>query len=429
MTTVLIIIGAALLFFALIMASIALHEVGHMVPAKLFGVKVTQYFVGFGKTLWSRRRGETEYGFKAIPLGGYVRLVGMYPPGKPHPGKVGPVTRLADMAREFEYEDITPADDGRLFHQKKTWQKLIIMAGGPAMNVLLAFLIIGGVNAIHGQYRPQLTVEQVSECVVPLARATRTCQPGDPRTPAAIMGFKPGDRVVSFNGHQPKTWDEFSSLIRDNRGAAATVVVYRNGQDVTLPTTPTVVTGVRDKLNPSRTIEAGFLGVTPTYQQVRGGPLTTTQDMWLMTKQSVVGLMNFPVKVWNVAADMITGKPRDANGPMSIVGASRAAGEIAATDRLPLGERIAGWFMLLGSVNLFVALFNLVPLTPLDGGHMAGALYEGARRRLAKLIGRPDPGHFDTAKLLPVAYGVGAFLVVSGAVLVVADIFSPVKLF
>ena len=139
--------------------------------------------------------------------------------------------------------------------------------------------------------------------------------------------------------------------------------------------------------------------------------------------------MNFPVKVWNVAADMITGKPRDANGPMSIVGASRAAGEIAATDRLPLGERIAGWFMLLGSVNLFVALFNLVPLTPLDGGHMAGALYEGARRRLAKLIGRPDPGHFDTAKLLPVAYGVGAFLVVSGAVLVVADIFSPVKLF
>ena len=293
--TVVIIIASALLFFALIMASIALHEVGHMVPAKLFGVKVSQYFVGFGKTLWSRRRGETEYGFKAIPLGGYVRMVGMYPPAKQHEGRVGAVTRLADAAREVEYDDITAADDGRLFHQK-TWQKLIIMFGGPLMNILLAFLIIGGVNAIHGQYRAQLEVATVSECVVPAGRADRTCQPGDAVAPSAAMGIRVGDRIVSFNGTRPATWDQFSELIRDNRDQPATVVVERAGQQVTLPTAPTLITGVSDKLNPSRTVEAGFLGVGPSYELQTTGPVGTAQDIWLMTKQSAVGLANFPVR-------------------------------------------------------------------------------------------------------------------------------------
>lgn len=427
--TALVIIASAILFFALIMASIALHEVGHMVPAKIFGVKVSQYFVGFGRTLWSRTRGETEYGFKVIPLGGYVRLVGMYPPAKAHPGRVGPVTRLADAAREAEYEFITPADDGRLFHQKKTWQKLVIMFGGPFMNLLLAFLIIGGVNAVHGQYRPKLEVATVSQCVVPVSRADRTCQPGDPIAPSERMGIRVGDRIVSFNGVVPSDWVEFSSLIRANLDRPATVVVERDGQRVTLPTTPTMITGVSDRLNPSRTIEAGFLGVGPTYQRETTGPVGTAQDIWLMTRQSVVGLVNFPVKTWNVAVDLVTGKPRDVTGPMSIVGASRTAGEITVEGSIPAGDRVASWFMMLGSVNLFVALLNLVPLLPLDGGHMAGAVYEGLRRWWARVRGRPDPGHVDTAKLLPVAYLVGAFLVLAGGVLIIADIFSPMQLF
>ncbi|MGA4669817.1 M50 family metallopeptidase [Propionibacteriaceae bacterium Y1923] len=427
--TVLIIVVSAIGFFALIMASIALHEVGHMVPAKLFGVKVTQYFVGFGKTLWSRRRGETEYGVKAVPLGGYVKLVGMYPPGKQHQTRPGPITRLADYAREAEYYDITPADDGRLFHQKKTWQKLVIMFGGPFMNLLLAFLIIGSVNAVHGQYRAQLEVATVSECVVPVTRADRTCQPDDPVAPAAQMGMEPGDRIVSFNGVAPKTWDEFSELIRDNRDRPATVVVVRDGETVTLPTVPTMITGLSDKLNPTRTVEVGFLGVGPTYELQTTGPIGTGQDLWLMTKQSVVGLANFPVKVWNVAADLLTGQPRDINGPMSIVGASRTAGEITVEESIPVNDRVASWFMMLGSVNLFVALLNLVPLMPLDGGHIAGALWEGLRRWWAKVRGREDPGHVDTAKMLPVAYLVGGFLVLAGAVLIIADIVSPMELF
>ena len=425
--TVVVIVAMAILFFALIMASIALHEVGHLVPAKLFGVKVTQYFVGFGKTLWSRTKGGTEYGVKAIPLGGYVRLVGMYPPGKP--GRVRWLSRMADDARAAEAEDIRPEDDGTLFYQKKTWQKLIIMFGGPAMNLILAFLIFLSINLFHGQYRPQLEVAAVSDCMIPASRAERTCQASDPVTPAKQAGIQAGDTIVSFNGTRVDEWLDLGDLIRANRDAAATIVVDRAGSQVTLPTVNTVITGVPDRLDPGKTIEAGFLGVTPAYALVHSGPITTVKDMWLMTKQSVTALASFPVKVWNVGYDLVTGKPRDVNGPISIVGASRVAGEIAVNENIPLGDRIATWFSLLGSVNLFVALLNLVPLVPLDGGHMAGAIYEWLKRRIARLLGRPDPGYADTAKLLPVVYLVGGFLLIAGIVLILADIITPLKIF
>src|SRR5918992_2020074 len=168
----LIYLAAAIGFFALVMASIALHEIGHLVPGKLFDVKTTQYFVGFGRTLWSRRKGETEYGVKMIPLGGYVRFVGMYPPSKNRPGQVraartGIFQAMADNARAAEWEAIRPSDDGRLFYQKKSWQKLIIMAGGPVMNLLLAFAILLGVSMTYGVYRAEMTIHRGQECIVP----------------------------------------------------------------------------------------------------------------------------------------------------------------------------------------------------------------------------------------------------------------------
>ena len=159
----LIYLAGAVLFFALVMASIALHEIGHLVPGKLFDVKTTEYFIGFGRTLWSRRRGETEYGVKAIPVGGYVRLIGMFPPAKDRPGQIraystGPFRALADNARAAEWSTISAADEGRLFYQKPFWQKLIIMASGPTMNILLAFVILLGVSASYGVYRSQLAI-------------------------------------------------------------------------------------------------------------------------------------------------------------------------------------------------------------------------------------------------------------------------------
>ncbi len=430
--TILVIVAAAVTFFALVMASVALHELGHLLPGKLFGIKVSRYFVGFGRTLWSTKRGETEYGLKLLPMGGYVRLEGMFPPaGKAgdKPSKPNPFTRLADAAREAEYETITPADDGRLFYQKKTWQKVIVMAGGITMNLLLAFVILLGVNVLHGQYEPTLTIAMVNDCVIPQSRTAEACTTGDPVSPAKAAGVHVGDVVVSFNGTPVSNWDSVSKLIRANGAGTASIVVRRDGQLLTLPTVHTIVTGVPDTLDPSKTVEAGFLGVSPDEHLVRLGPLATATDMWSMTKQSVVALGTLPVKVWNVLTGMIQGKQRDANSPISIVGASIVAGEIAGSSSLGLGDKLATWFTLLGSLNLFVGLLNLVPLLPFDGGHIAGALYEGARRLVARVAHRRDPGPVDTAKMLPVAYVVGAFLAVAGVVLVLADVISPVTLF
>lgn len=427
--TTLAIIALAVLFFALIMLSIALHEVGHLVPAKIFGVKVTQYFVGFGPSLWSRKLGETEYGVKAIPLGGYVRLIGMYPPERLSARPKGWLTRLADQARSYEYEEITPADDGRLLYQKPVWQRVVVMLGGPAMNVALAFLIFFGINLFHGTYQPTLEVARVTDCVIPQGREPAECLESDPPTPAAAAGVQEGDMLVSFNGHELTGWSQMVDLIRLNRDRGATLVVERDGRAITLPTVNTVLNHVPDRLDPTKLVEAGFLGVAPTSQLTRTGPVGTVAQMWDMTRMSVVALASFPVRVYNVAADLVTGQPRDINSPISIVGASRVAGELGVAEEIPAADRVASWMSLLGSVNLFVALLNLVPLPPLDGGHIAAALYDGLRRAWARVRRRPTPAPADTAKLLPVVYAVGGFLLIGGAVLILADIVSPIQLF
>jgi membrane-associated protease RseP (regulator of RpoE activity) len=423
----------AVVFFALVMASIALHEIGHLVPGKIFDVKTTQYFVGFGKTIWSRQVGETEFGFKAVPLGGYVRFVGMYPPAKDRPDQVrsartGIFQSLADSARAAEWETIRPEDDGRLFYQKATWQKLIIMAGGPTMNLLLAFLILLGVSATYGVNRTQLTVNRVQECIVAVGEATNDCT-GKPKTPAYQSGIQPGDTIVAFNGQPVSSWDEMSVLIRANLDRPAQVTVRRDGQTVQLARVDTVITGVADRWDPGKRVAAGFFGVEPVVQRERGGPIVVLGDMWTMAEQTGHALIAFPAKVYHTAATLIMGKPRDIYGPMSIVGASRAAGEVASTDRIGAPDKVATMFVLLGSVNLFVALFNFIPLLPLDGGHILGALYEGLKRLLARLRGRPDPGYVDTAKMLPVAYAVGGLILVSGIVLILADLIDPIRLF
>jgi membrane-associated protease RseP (regulator of RpoE activity) len=426
-------LGGAILFFVLVMASIGLHEIGHLVPGKLFGVKTTQYFVGFGRTVWSRRRGETEYGIKAIPLGGYVRFVGMFPPSKERPGQVragrtGLFQSMADNARAAEYVDILPEDEGRLFYQKKPWQKLIIMAGGPLMNVALAFLILLTVAATYGVNRATLTVATVPECIVAADATDRSCA-GQPASPAARSGIQPGDTIVAFNGSPVESWVEMSDAIRANLDATAAITVLRDGQRVELAPVNTVITGVPDRYDPGKRVAAGFFGVQPVVERQRGGPVAVVQDMWGMTKQTAVALAAFPAKVYYTAYNLVTGKPRDVYGPMSILGASRAAGEIASTDQIGASAKVASLFTVLGSVNLFVALFNFVPLLPLDGGHIVGALYEGLKRGLARLFRRPDPGHVDTAKMLPVAYLVGSVIAVSGVVLILADIIDPIRLF
>ena len=414
---------AGLGFFALIMASIALHEVGHLVPAKLFGVKVPMYFVGFGKRIWSFRRGETEYGIKWLLLGGYVRLVGMYPPGDA--GRKGRLAEWADEAREAERDDITETDirAGRLFYQKKTWQKLVIMAGGPVMNILLAFFIFLGINLTYGQQQQTLSIATVTDCLSPAPAACVA-------PPAKQAGIQVGDTVVALNGTSVTSWRDLVVLVRAEGQGPLTFTVDRPGQGrITLPTVHGVLRQVADLNDPTKTVTAGFAGMSSGVATVKVGPVGTAEGMWTMTTQSVSALITFPQKVFTTGYDLVTGKPRDVTGPISVVGASVVASEIATTNQLTLGSRIASYFSLLGAVNLFVAILNLVPLLPFDGGHIAGALWEALRRALARLFRRPAYGFFDTARLLPVAYVVGAFLAIAGLILVVADIVSPIRVF
>ncbi|MEU8226775.1 RIP metalloprotease [Kribbella sp. NPDC048915] len=432
--SVLLTVLGIVLFVAGVLISVALHELGHMLPAKAFGMKVTQFFVGFGRTLWSTKRGETEYGIKAIPAGGFVRIIGMMPPAKGQdPTKVrkantGPIQSMVENARSAEYETISPEDNGRLFYQKVWWKKLIVMASGPLVNVLIAAVLFTGLFTLYGARVPQTTIATVTDCVIPADQATpdRKCQDGDKVSPAKQAGFQIGDRIVSFNGTEITSWDQLTPLIRANTDQAATIVVERNGEQKTLRTT-TIINQVQDTPGSDKFVSVGFLGVSPENKLERQSVGYAFDQMGTYTVATVQALGRFPEKLVGVAKS-IAGGQRDQDSPMSVVGASRVAGEIASSD-LDVGAKGASLVMLLASLNLFLALFNFIPLLPLDGGHMIGAIWEGIRRGFAKLFGRPDPGYVDVAKLLPIAYVAASVIVVMGVLLVIADIVNPIKLF
>lgn len=419
-------------FLVGVAASIALHEVGHMWPAKRFGVKVTQYFVGFGRTLWSVKRGETEYGLKAIPLGGYVKLVGMLPPARgadPHElrkADTGLFSQLISDARHAEYEHVTDDDLDRLFYRKPWWQKLIVMAGGPMVNVAISAVLFAVLIAGFGIDEPTTTVNAVADCAISDAEAGRACTDADPITPARKIGLQPGDRIVTFNGRPVETWDEVTSFIRANGDRVATFGIERDGSHLEMSVATTVI--ARASIDdPKKTQKVGFLGVEPKFEPVRHGLPTVGTVMWGYTKATVDVIVHLPQRMVDVAKAAV-GAPRKANGPISVVGASRVAGELVTIDDPTWRERSVRIIGLLASLNLFLALFNFVPLLPLDGGHIAGALWEAVRRGWAKVRGRPDPGYVDVARMLPVAYGVGALLLVMGVLLIYADIVNPVRL-
>lgn len=436
MTTVLMYTLGVLLFVVGVAASIGLHELGHLVPGKLFDVKVTQYFVGFGRTLWSRRRGETEYGVKAVPLGGYVKLVGMLPPGPrrdpeaPAPRERGVFAQLMSDARAAEYELVEEGDEDRLFYKLTWWKKIVIMVSGVMTNLVIAFLLFAVVFMGHGVPELTPTISKVAECVVaydPSVTTERACRPADPATPAKKAGLRSGDRLVSFNGAPISTWDQAQKAIRENQGGAATIVVERDGRRVTTTTNTTV--SARPTGSDQKTLtKVGFLGVTPSAAFVRQGPGFVVSTMANGTWQTVKALGTMPVKLYHVARAALGLEKRDVNGPMSVVGAGRVAGEVASLDTTPLSARFFDLLLLLAGLNLFLGMFNLVPLPPLDGGPIATTLFEAVRRGIARLRHKPDPGFVDSAKLLPVTYVMAGVILVASLVLIYADIVAPVAL-
>ena len=451
MTGLYYILGVVI-FAAAILASIGLHELGHMIPAKAFGGKVTQYFIGFGPTLWSTRKGETEYGVKAIPLGGYVKIVGMLPPGaaeladevsvdaqgnqvvKVRKSNTGMFTQLISDARAAEWETITPEDSDRLFYKMTWWKKVVVMAGGPTVNILIAFFIFWGVFGLYGQHTIEPNagapvIEDVSQCVIPYADEGRACTAKDPASPAVQAGLQPGDVVTSFNGTPVTGWDQFRDLIRSNEDGEAVIGYERNGQELTGTTSTTVE--ARPTSGTDLTLhQVGFLGVTPTSHPVvvTGGPVYTVEQMGHMAVQTVQALATLPVKVWGVAEAIVGAKERAIDSPVSIVGGGRLAGETVSHQGFPFTEKAVFLLMLIAGFNFFIGMFNFIPLLPLDGGHIAGALWEALRRSWARLRGRPDPGYVDVARLLPIAYVVASCLLIMGVVLIVGDLVVPLHL-
>ncbi|MRJ76926.1 PDZ domain-containing protein [Aeromicrobium sp. SMF47] len=415
-----------------VVLSIALHELGHMYPAKKFGIKVTQFFVGFGNTVWSTKRGETEFGIKSIPLGGYVKLVGMLPPAKgddPHEVRktnTGMFTQLISDAREAEYEHVEDKDLDRLFYRKPWWQKLIVMSGGPIVNIIIAVILFAVVFMGFGALTPTTTVQTVSDCAISDTEAGRTCKPSDPETPASKAGLQPGDTITAFNGTRVDSWETLSRLIRSNGADRATIDWERDGRDMSA-TVSTSVLARADLDDPTKTVEVGFLGVSPTEQMDRKGPGYVVDVMGDYVVGTAKAIWHLPSRMVDVTKAAF-GAERDAEGPISVVGASRVAGESFTIDDPTWSERAQRVLVLLAGLNLFLAMFNFIPLLPLDGGHIAGALWEAIRRGIAKLRGRPDPGFVDVAKMLPVAYGVGALLMLMSVILIYADIVNPVSL-
>lgn len=426
--------------------SIGLHEAGHLIPAKLFGVKVTQYMIGFGKTLWSRRRGETEYGVKAIPLGGYVAMIGMYPPAKsgatPRESTTGFLNTMVQEGREASAETIGEGDDARTFYRLPMWKKIVIMLGGPFMNLVLAFVFFGIVLTGFGIPQYTTTVGAVSECLIPATSDATECTANDPAAPGAEAGLVPGDRIVSVDGTAMTSWQQVRDTVSAAPGRALTVLIERGGPDgataqQTLTVTPAETQRVALDAN-GRVLRgadgepvletAGMIGVSPT-SEITQQPITAVPafvgDNIASVTQIILHLPQRMVDVWNAAFGP---EERQVDGPISVVGVGRLAGEIVSMDQAPVAAKAQTMFGLLGSLNVALFVFNLVPLMPLDGGHIAGALYEGLKRGWAKLRRRPDPGPIDTAKMVPVTFVVVIVLGAMSLLLMYADIVKPISL-
>jgi membrane-associated protease RseP (regulator of RpoE activity) len=442
------------LVFAIgLLLSIALHEIGHMVPAKRFGVKVTQYMVGFGPTVWSRKRGDTEYGLKGIPLGGYIRMIGMVPPRAD--GKVSRwPRRMATAVEEFRATsraEVDPADQDREFYRLTPGKKMIVMLGGPTMNLVIYLVLTVVVLTALGKPHDDATttVGSVYECVVPATSpdaGTDVCPATAPAAPA-FKALQLGDKIVSINGVPMASWDAATKVIEASPGKPLSMTVERKGVDVAVTITPVRNVKYVDG-STTKTHEAGFIGVSPTDHHYYK-PVTLTAIPGEVGTQIRTGwdrLMQYPARIGDLFGTVFEGKKRNLNSAIGVVGISRLSGDFARSDLLNAEDKLYTLISLLASVNLLLFFFNLLPLLPLDGGHVAGAMVEGVKRGKARLALRRNPYpvgpdgvpidgvrarrliFVDTAQMLPVMYAVGSLILVLTLLTLYADIVDPVNL-
>ena len=389
------------IFLVALLFSVMLHETGHFVMAKKFGMKVTRYFVGFGPTLWSTRRGETEYGIKALPFGGFVKIIGMH--------------SLDDV------DD--PADEPRSFRRHPAWQRIVVLCAGSFMHFVLAFVLIFGLALGIGIENDNTTqLGTISTCVA--ANTTQlnngTCTASDQASPAKLAGLRVGDQVTAFNGTPVSNWNQLGDAIRKApAGSTADITVKRDGKTLNLHATLATVSGRN----------GAYLGIAPTVVFQLANPVRAVQYAGSAFGQVLVGSAK-AVGALPGALPKLFSKDRGSTAAgqvSSVVGAAEATGTAVAAN-VGWQFKVSFVLLLIASLNIFVGAFNMLPLLPLDGGHVAVIVWERIRAWFARLRGRPDPGLVDMTKLLPVSFSIFVVLMFFGVALILADIVNPVNI-
>jgi membrane-associated protease RseP (regulator of RpoE activity) len=390
-----------LIFVVALLTSVMLHEFGHFATAKKFGMRVTQFFVGFGKTLWSTFRGETEYGIKALPFGGFVKITGM-----------------------TSAEDVDVADEPRSFRNQPGWQRIIVLAAGSFMHFVLAMFLLFVLAFGVGELSDTNVISSIAACVPASNAALNSASPcaghNLGKAPAQLAGMKPGDKIVSVGGRPVGNWAQLHTALKAlHAGVSVPLVVERNGQDVRLHVTLAAI--------PKRAVP--YLGVEPVVEYQRSGFFGAwgyAGDQFagtLTSSASAIGKLPAAIPTL-FSAD----RSRTAAGQVSsVVGVGEVTGDVVQAS-LPWQAKVSVILLLIASLNIFVGAFNLLPLLPLDGGHLAVVIFERIRAWFNRLLGRPDPGLVDIQRLVPVSLLVFALLVGLGTLLIAADIFNPVHI-
>ena len=388
-----------LAFVVALLTSVMIHEAGHYLTAKKFGMKVTEFFLGFGQKIWSTQRGETEFGLKAIPAGGYCKIVGMSP-----------------------REELSPADADRAFIKGTITQRLIVLGAGSFLHFVIGFVLLISLFAGVGITSVTNQVQKVSDCVP--QTATEVCSATSTPSPAKNAGVLAGDKLVKINGETFKEWSDAVAVIRANAGKQLDIVVDRNGDQIPLLITPAT------RMVDGKAI--GVLGVINEIGTVRFNPIVATQKSVTFGSEilanSITSLIKLPSKIPDLLAQTFGARERDPEGLVGVVGVARVSGETASTGKLTTNEKIATFILIVASLNIFVGMFNLLPLLPLDGGHMAVAIADGIRNFWAKRRGLPKPAPIDVERLTPITMVVFVLMAGLSIVLLAADIFNPIRL-
>ena len=390
-----------LAFIVALLFSVMVHEAGHYLTAKHFHMKVTEFFLGFGKRIWSFQRGETEFGIKAIPAGGYCRISGM--------------SVNEEMAEDEKH---------RAFYIASVPKRLIVLGAGSFLHFVLGFLILVVLLAGVGITSVTNQIGEVVPCLITSTAPDAECQPTDKPSAAKLAGLQAGDKITAIDGKEYENWFDSVTKIRASANKEITLRILRNGQNLEIPITP----GLRIFDGE----EIGVLGIINTVANQKQGPVTAISNSAKLIKDllvnSVSSLFALPTKIPALVRQTFGQEERDPQGLVGVVGVARVSAQTASSESLQNLEKIASFLLIIASLNIFVGVFNLLPLLPLDGGHMAIAIVDGVRRVKAKRLNRPAPAPVDVERLLPITLAVFAVLAVLSLVLLTADIFNPINI-